>query len=215
MNIFTSQFFFRPVFLQGDFSQLPFAMQATFVLVALGTAYAVWVLVLRDRIRNPARLSAAERQRLDALARTADLGPALPGLGGVLDRINVAAPEDERAYTAVQCYERGLVAVSLRRERWQAEAVVPYSALAEARAYAERDVTGLRAALLGPFAFWVQMKLHFLGLVTESDDGETHNFVFQGRKHLIARLAAQAAAQAAAQKIPRKMPRREALTGVS
>ncbi len=172
---------------QGSFSQLPLPMQITFILVALGSAYAVWVLVLRDRVSQPRRVTPRDAARLDGLARDAGLGAPLPDAPFILDRINVthASDEIERAYSAVKCYERGVAVVSLSHQQWQAEAAIAYADLDAAQAYAEYDLTGLRAAILGPFAFLIQKKQHFIGVVSRSGDGLARSFLFHGKKSVI------------------------------
>lgn len=172
---------------QGSFSQLPLPMQITFILVALGSAYAVWVLVLRDRVRQPRRVTERDAARLDALARAADLGAPLPEAPFILDRINVthASDEIERSYSAVRCFERGVAVVSLSHQQWQAEAAIPYAELDAVKAYAEYDLTGLRAAILGPFAFLIQKKQHFIGVVSRSGDGTARSFLLHGKKSVI------------------------------
>lgn len=173
---------------QGSFSQLPLPMQITFILVALGSAYAVWALVLRDRVSQPRRVTPRDASRLDALARAADLGAPLPDAAPfILDRINVthASDEIERAYSAVRYYERGLAVASLSHQQWQAEAAISYADLDAAQAYAEYDLTGLRAAILGPFAFLIQKKQHFIGVVSRSADGVARSFLFHGKKSVI------------------------------
>ncbi len=187
---------------QGSFSQLPLSMQITFIVVALGSTYAVWALVLRDRVRQPLRIAEQDRVRLDRLAAAADFGAPLPDASYILDRLNVGHPSDEidRAYSVAQCYERGIVIVSLRHQQWQAEAVISYAELEAAQAYAEYDLTGLRAAILGPFSFLIQKKQHFVGIVSRSVDGVSRNFLFHGKQPVIEKFSAFLTARKPAQR---------------
>lgn len=173
-----------------SFNQLPLPMRITFTVVAIGTMYAVWVFVFRDLVRQATRVEARDRNRLKHLAEMRQLGAAV-GEPVVLDRLNVAdADEAERAYTAVQLYERGLVMASLHHQGWQSEAAATYDEVEAVKSYAERQLTGFRAAVLGPLAYLVQKKRHYLGLLIKNQEGVIQTMLLQGNRRTTEKLAA-------------------------
>ncbi len=191
------------IFLQDapSFNQLPLPMRITFTVVAVGTMYAIWVFVFRDLVRQATRVDAFDRDRLKSLAKTHDLGAAISE-PVTLDRLNIAdVDESERAYSAVQLFERGLAITSLRHQGWQSEIAIPYAELEAMRSYAERQLTGFRAAILGPLAYLVQKKRYYLGMLVRNKEGLTQTVLLQGSRRRTEKLsdaieAAQAAAKA-------------------
>ncbi|QUV84058.1 hypothetical protein [Chloracidobacterium aggregatum] len=180
------------VFLQDapGFNQLPLPMRITFTVVAIGTMYAIWVFVFRDLIRQATRIEARDIKRLAHLAESHQLGVAIDQ-PVVLDRLNIAdTDESERAYSAVQLYEQGLVLASLHHQGWQSEVVVRYANLEAVRSYSERQLTGFRAAILGPLAYLVQKKRHYLGLLIRNQDGTVQTVLLQGRRNVTEKLGA-------------------------
>ncbi|OYT70200.1 MAG: hypothetical protein CFK52_11770 [Chloracidobacterium sp. CP2_5A] len=190
------------VFLEDapSFNQLPLPMRITFTVVAIGTMYAVWVFVFRDLVRQATRLDARDRDRLRSLAEAHDLGAAISE-PVTLDRLNIAdVDESERAYSAVQLFERGLALTSLHHQGWQSEMAALYADLEATRSYAERQLTGFRAAILGPLAYLVQKKRYYLGLLVKNRDGLTQTILLQGSQRITESLGdsirlAQAAAK--------------------
>ncbi len=172
-----------------SFNQLPLPMRITFTVIAIGTMYAVWVLVFRDLVRQATRVEARDRARLARLAEIHALGAAA-GEPFVLDRINVAdTDESERAYTAVQLYTRGLAMVSLYHQGWQSEMTATYDEIEAVRSYAERQLTGFRAAILGPLAYLVQKKRYYLGLLIKNQDGLIQTVLLQGKRSTTEKMA--------------------------
>ncbi|MGQ9897030.1 MAG: hypothetical protein ACUVR8_05685 [Acidobacteriota bacterium] len=173
-----------------SFNQLPLPMRITFTVVAIGTMYAVWVFVFRDLVRQATRVEDRDAERLEHLAQSHQLGVAI-GQPVVLDRLNIAdTDESERAYSAIQLYEHGLVLASLHHQGWQSEVVVHYPELEAVKSYAERQLTGFRAAILGPLAYLVQRKRHYLGLLIRNQDGMVQTVLLQGRKSVTEGLSA-------------------------
>lgn len=189
------------VFLQDapSFNQLPLPMRITFTVVAIGTMYAVWVFVFRDLVRQATRVDTRDRERLSSLAEAHDLGAATSE-PVVLDRINIAdVDESERAYSAIQLFERGLALTSLHHQGWQSEMVIPYIELEAVRSYGEWQLTGFRAAVLGPLAYLVQKKRYYLGVLARNKEGSTQTILLQGSRRITEKLGdsirlAQAAA---------------------
>jgi len=180
------------VFLQDapSFNQLPLPMRITFTVVAIGAMYAVWVFVFRDLIRQATRIEARDMERLAHLAESHQLGAAIDQ-PVVLDRLNIAdTDESERAYSAVQLYEHGLVLASLYHQGWQSELVVRYTDLEAVRSYSERQLTGLRAAILGPLAYLVQKKRYYLGMLIRNQDGTVQTVLLQGKRNVTEKLGA-------------------------
>jgi hypothetical protein len=176
----------------SSFNQLPLPMRITFTIVAIGTMYAVWVFVFRDLVRQATRIEARDLERLERLAQAHDLGPAI-GQPVVLDRLNISDTEEsERAYSAVQLYARGLVLVSLYHQGWQSELVARYADLEAVRSYAERQLTGIRAAILGPLAYLVQKKRYYLGMIIRNRQDDTiQTVLLQGKRNLTEKLEAE------------------------
>ncbi|MCS7081015.1 MAG: hypothetical protein NZ585_13320 [Chloracidobacterium sp.] len=173
-----------------SFNQLPLPMRITFTVVAIGTAYAVWVFVFRDLVRQATRVEARDQTRLARLAEARQLGAAI-GEPWVLDRLNVADPnESERAYTAVQLYEHGFVMASLYHQGWQSEVAATYAEVEAVRSYTERQLTGFRAAILGPLAYLVQKKRYYLGMLIRNPDGLIQTILLQGNRSTTEKLAA-------------------------
>ncbi len=180
------------VFLQDapGFNQLPLPMRITFTVVAIGTMYAIWVFVFRDLIRQATRIEARDMERLEHLAQVHQLGAVIER-PVVLDRLNIAdTDESERAYSAIQLHERGFVLISLYHQGWQSELVVRYTDLEAARSYSERQLTGIRAAILGPLAYLVQKKRHYLGMLIRNQDGTAQTVLLQGRRNITEKLGA-------------------------
>lgn len=173
-----------------SFNQLPLPMRITFTVVAVGTMYAIWVFVFRDLVRQATRIEARDRERLAHLAETYQLGAAV-GEPVVLDRLNIAdADESERAYSAVQLYAHGLALASLHHQGWQSEMVVRYADVQAVRSYAEWQLTGFRAAILGPLAYLVQKKRHYLGLLVRNQEGTVQTVLLEGKRDITEKLGA-------------------------
>jgi hypothetical protein len=180
------------VFLQDapGFNQLPLPMRITFTVVAIGTMYAIWVFVFRDLVRQATRIEARDMERLERLAQTHQLG-AVMERPVVLDRLNIAdTDESERAYSAIQLHEHGFVLVSLHHQGWQSELAVRYTDLEAVQSYSERQLTGIRAAILGPLAYLVQKKRYYLGMLVRNQDGTVQTVLLQGKRNVTEKLGA-------------------------
>ncbi len=177
-----------PALQQGSFRQLPLSIQATVILVTLGGLYFVWATVLRDRLETPLRVSSADKAALDALARTADFGDESPAAGAVLKRLDPTAPEDTFAFSAIQCHDRGLVAVSLQNQRWRSEIAVPYHLVGNLAIHQQKEMLGCLAAFLGPLALLTQTRLYYLDIAYRTPSGDLRQLILEGRKSQILRL---------------------------
>ncbi len=174
-----------PAFQQGSFRELPLGIQATVILVTLGSLYFIWATVVRDRLKTPLRVLPADKAALDALARTAEFGAESPFPQTVLKRLDPDSPEDTFAFAAIQCHQRGFVVVSLQSQRWQAEIAVPYHLVGDLSIHQQKEMLGCLAAFLGPLALLTQTRLYYLEIAYRTPAGDPRQLVFEGRRSQI------------------------------